>query len=118
MMVKATTGPHQLIASDHVVGMAVRWPNGAVLGHIEWLMIDKASGKLLYAVLSVGGLFGSRTNLIPLPWGRLRYNPKLDSCELDIEDDELRRAPSFRADEDFDWGDRTQEAALHRFHKA
>ena len=71
---------------------------------------------MLYAVLSVGGVFGSRINLSSLPWGRLRYNPKLDSYELDIEDDELRRAPSFRADEDFDWGDRTQEAALHRFH--
>ena len=45
MAVKAATGPHQLIASDHVVGVAVRRPNGTVLGHVEWLMIDKASGK-------------------------------------------------------------------------
>jgi hypothetical protein len=28
----------------------------------------------------------------------------------------LRRAPSFRADADFDWGDRSQEAELHRFY--
>ncbi len=26
---------------------------------------------------------------------------------------QLRRAPSFRADKDFDWGDRSQQAALH-----
>ena len=32
------------------------------------------------------------------------------------DDDELKRAPSFRADKDFDWGDRTQEAELHRYY--
>jgi hypothetical protein len=28
----------------------------------------------------------------------------------------LKRAPSFRADKDFDWGDRAQEAELHRYY--
>ena len=28
----------------------------------------------------------------------------------------LRRAPSFRADKDFDWGDRAKEAELHRYY--
>ena len=35
---------------------------------------------------------------------------------VDIDDDELKRAPSFRADKDFDWGDRSQEAELHRYY--
>jgi hypothetical protein len=35
--------------------------------------------------------------------------------ELD-DDEELKRAPSFRADKDFDWGDRAQEAELHRYY--
>jgi len=35
-----------------------------------------------------------------------------EAYELDIDDDELRRAPSFRADKD---GDRSQEAELHRY---
>ena len=46
----------------------------------------------------------------------LTYNPKFEAYELDIDEDELRRAPSFRADKDFDWGDRSQEAALHRYY--
>ena len=49
------------------------------------------------------------TNLLPLPWARLRF----EAYELDIDDDELRRAPSFRADKD---GDRSQEAELHRYY--
>ena len=108
--------PHQLIASDRVEGTSVRRPNGDKIGHIERLMIDKVSGKVSYAILSFGGFLGLGTNLLPLPWGRLRYNPRFEAYELDIEDEELQRAPSFRADKDFDWGDRTQEAELHRYY--
>ena len=98
--------PHQLVASDRVEGTAVRRPNGDMIGHIERLMIDKVSGKVSYAVMSFGGFLGMGTNLLPLPWGRLRYNPRFEAYELDIDDEELKRAPSFRADKDFDWGDR------------
>ena len=79
-------------------------------------MIDKISGKVSYAILSFGGFLGMGTNLLPLPWGRLSYNPRFEAYQLDIDDEELRRAPSFRADRDFDWGDRTQEAELHRYY--
>ena len=87
-----------------------------MIGHIERLMIDKVTGKVSYAILSFGGFLGIGANLIPLPWGRLRYNTRFEAYELDIDDEELRRAPSFRADKDFDWGDRAKEAELHRYY--
>jgi hypothetical protein len=99
------TKPHQLIASDRVEGTAVRRPNG-----------DKVSGKVSYAVLSFGGFLGMGANLLPLPWARLAYNTRFEAYELDIGDEELRRAPSFRSDLDFDWGDRSQETELHRYY--
>jgi hypothetical protein len=110
------TKPHQLIASDRVEGTAVRRPNGDMIGHIERLMIDKATGQVSYAILSFGGFLGLGSHLLPLPWGRLTYNPDFGAYELDIDDDELRGAPSFSADKDFDWGDRSQEAELHRYY--
>jgi len=94
----------------------VRRPNGERLGHIERLMIDKISGKVSYAILSFGGFLGMGTSLLPLPWARLTYNPEFEAYQLDIDDEELRRAPSFGADRDFDWGDRSQEAELHRYY--
>ncbi len=108
--------PHPLIASDRVEGTTVRRPNGERLGHIERLMIDKVTGRVSYAVLSFGGFLGMGSNFLPLPWARLRYDPKSEAYELDIDQDELLRAPSFRADKDFDWGDRSQEAELHRYY--
>jgi len=110
------TRPHQLIASDRVEGTSVRRPNGDKIGHIERLMIDKASGQVSYAILSFGGFLGMGGNLLPLPWGKLHYNRKFEAYELDISNDELKRAPSFRADKDFDWGDRSQEVELHRYY--
>jgi hypothetical protein len=109
MLTDTMTKPHHLIASDRVEGTAVRRPNGDKIGHIERLMIDKISG-------SFGGFLGMGANLLPLPWARLRYNPNFEAYELDIDDEELKRAPSFRADKDFDWGDRSQEEALHRYY--
>ena len=93
----------------------MRRPNGERIGHIERLMIDKVSGKVSYAILSFGGFLGVGTSLLPLPWARLTYNAKLEAYQLDIDDDELRRAPSFRADTDFDWGDRSKEVELHQY---
>ncbi|WP_027584438.1 PRC-barrel domain-containing protein [Bradyrhizobium sp. Ai1a-2] len=116
MAADASTNPHRLIASDRVEGTAVRRPNGEMIGHIERLMIDKVSGQVSYAVLSFGGFFGLGTNLIPVPWARLRYNTRFEAYELDISDEELKRAPSFRADKDFDWGDRSQENELNRYY--
>src|SRR5437899_7556157 len=105
MMTDVMARPHQLIASDRVEGTAVRRPNGHRIGHIERLMIDKVTGKVSYAILSFGGFLGMGTNLLPLPWARLSYNTKFEAYELDIEDEELRRAPSFRADKDFGEGE-------------
>ena len=116
MALDAVIKPHQLIASDRIEGTAVRRPNGEMIGHIERLMIDKVSGQVSYAVMSSGGFLGMGARLLPLPWGRMRYSPRFDAYELDIDEDELRSAPSFRADADFDWGDRSQEAELHRYY--
>jgi hypothetical protein len=113
---KVMTKSHSLIASDRVEGTAVRRPNGDKIGHIERLMIDKITGKVSYAILSFGGFLGMGANLLPLPWARLSYNRDVEAYQLDITDEELKRAPSFMADKDFDWGDRTQEEELHRYY--
>src|SRR5258708_16866506 len=114
MMTDVMTKPHQLIASDRVEGTAVRRPNGERIGHIERLMIDKISGKVSYAILSFGGFLGIGTNLLPLPWGSLKYNPRLEAFELDIDDEELPRQPSFRSHQSFHFGDRHPSSDLHR----
>ena len=107
--------PHPLIASDRLEGTAVRRLNGERIGHVERLMIHKITGSVSYALsVSAASSAWERTCFV-FPGGRLAYSPRLEAYELDVTDDELRRAPSFRADKDFDRGDRSKEAELHRY---
>ena len=115
---KPETKPHALIASDRVEGTVVRRPNGEKVGAIERLMIDKLSGKVAYAVLSFGGFLRLGEKHLPIPWERLKYDPAGGAYSIDITDDELAQAPSFAADKEFDWGDRSSERALHDFYQA
>ena len=96
--------PHRLIASDRVEQTPVRRSDGTIVGTIERLMIDKVSGKVAYAVLSFGGFMGIGVDHIPVPWDRMKYGVSLDAYEINLSDEELSRAPSFEADEEFDWG--------------
>ena len=96
--------PHRLIASDRVEQTPVRRSDGTKVGTIERLMIDKASGRIAYAVLSFGGLMGIGVKHIPIPWDQMKYGVGLDAYEINVSDEELSRAPSFEADEEFDWG--------------
>jgi PRC-barrel domain len=66
--------PHRLVASDRVEGTQVRRSDRTKVGSIERLMIDKASGKVAYAVLTFGGFMGVGAKHIPVPWDRMKYS--------------------------------------------
>lgn len=109
--------PHSLIASDRVEGTPVRRPDGEKIGIIQRLMIDKHSGSVAYAVLSFGGFLGLGQKHLPIPWTRLKYDPGHEAYQVDLTDEALSRAPAYEVDEEFDWGDRSQEIVIHRYYK-
>ena len=115
-------GGHSLIASDKVEGTAVRRSDGDKIGTIERLMIEKTSGRVVYAVMSFGGFLGMGEDHHTIPWGVLTYNTDLDGYELNITDEQLRGAPKRdetgrddRTDPSFsrDW-----EEHVHRYYNA
>src|SRR6266566_2847223 len=108
---------HSLIASDRVEGTPVRRTSGEKVGTIERLMIDKLSGSVAYAVLNFGGFLGMGQKHAPVPWARLNYDPTLSAYHLDLSNEELSRAPSIAADQEFDWGDRSREVEIHNYYR-
>src|SRR5436189_5873824 len=108
---------HSLIASDRVEGTPVRRTGGEKIGTIERLMIDKLTGNVAYAVLSFGGFLGMGQKHAPIPWARLTYDRMLGAYHLDLTEEELKRAPSFAAGQDFDWGDRSREIEIHSYYR-
>jgi hypothetical protein len=114
---QSQTHSHSLIASDRVEGTPVRRSDGSKVGTIERLMIDKLSGNVAYAVLSFGGFLGMGQKHAPIPWARLSYDRMLGAYHLDLTDEELYRAPSVAADQEFDWGDRSREVEIHNYYR-
>ncbi|WP_245870113.1 PRC-barrel domain-containing protein [Teichococcus rhizosphaerae] len=98
-------GASGLISSDRVEGTAVFDTSGNRLGSISTLMIDKVRGRVEYAVLSFGGFLGFGGSRFPLPWDQLRYDTGLGGYVVDVTEEQLAEAPSFKPDEAIDWSD-------------
>jgi len=104
-----------LIESDRVEGTTVYAPDGTDIGSIKRLMIDKVSGKVAYAVMSFGGFLGMGADEFTVPWGKLNYDTSLGGYRTDITESQLRNAPTFYRERDYDWNDRESERELHEY---
>src|SRR4029450_1126839 len=73
-------------------------PQGQNLGEIKDIVIDRASGRMAYAVVSFGGFLGMGEKLFAVPWGAFSQ-PKADkdTFVLDIDKERLKNAPGFDA---------------------
>ena len=90
---------HQLISSRRVEGTPVYNRTDQHLGSIHSVMIDKKSGKVAYAVLSFGGIFGLGEHVHPVPWEVLNYDVDLDAYVVDLTREQLEKAPTLRLDQ-------------------
>lgn len=96
----ATDATGRLIASNKVEGTAVYNRNREKLGSIHNFMVDKQSGKVEYAVLTFGGLFGLGGDYYPLPWEVLNYDTEQGGYVVDLDKTLLEKAPRYNdADE-------------------
>ena len=77
---------HAFISSEDVEGTRYYDRKGNRIGEIDHLMIDKVSGRVVYAVLSFGGFLGIGHKHYPLPWARLSYDKKLDGFRTDVNE--------------------------------
>lgn len=103
----------RLIASNKVDGTAVYDQQGEKLGHIYNFMVDKQQGRVEYAVLAYGGLFGMGENFYPLPWNQLTYDTDKGGYRVNLDRERLKDAPSYKADQepryDADYGRRVND---------
>lgn len=96
---------HTLVPSDRVQGTPVYGRNDEKFGTIERLMLDKMSGKVVYAVVKSGGLFSAEHHHYPLAWDLLKYNPERERYDTSLSLSELRSGPC-ELDNTFDYGER------------
>jgi len=99
-LTKITTG--SLIAAEKVEGTNVYNPSGDKLGTVDDIMIDKISGRAIYAVMSFGGFLGMGEKQHPLPWSSLNYDESKGGYVVNLDKRMLENAPTLEGD-DFTW---------------
>jgi len=105
-----------LIGSDKVEDTAVYGADDNKIGSIERVMIDKVSGRVSYAVLGFGGFLGLGNDHYPLPWQSLKYDTRLGGYVTGITESQLRGAPKFGGDRDWDWADAARNRSLDDYY--
>jgi len=96
-----TTGT--LIAADKVKGTNVYNQAGDKLGNVDDIMIDKVSGRAIYAVMSFGGFLGMGEKYHPLPWATLKYDEQKSGYVVNLDKKQLEGAPNYDRGSAFKW---------------
>jgi len=92
-----------LISADKVKGTDVYNLAGEKLGSVNDVMIDKASGRAIYAVMSFGGFLGMGESFHPLPWTTLKYDEQKGGYVVNLDKRKLEGSPTYDSDTDFAW---------------
>jgi sporulation protein YlmC with PRC-barrel domain len=105
---------HPYIRSDRVEGTGVYDTDGGRIGTVKYLVIEKLSGQVVYAITSFNILLAIRADTHTIPWNKLKYDAQLHGYRTDITADDLRNAPEFSRGNEFDWSEQERER-LHRY---
>jgi hypothetical protein len=85
----------QLVAASTLSTAEVRSPAGEDVGKIVDAMLDTERGKVVYAVLAVGGVLGVGAKMLAIPPQSLRYDSGTRSVNVAVDTASLDEAPGF-----------------------
>ncbi len=108
-------GPH-LMGAETVIGNRVLSHTGETLGEIKEIMLDVATGRVGYAVLSFRTYLGFGEKLFAVPWAMLRLDPMQKCFVMDVAAKKLKQAPGFDKGQWPDMKDVDWEKSLHSFY--
>lgn len=110
-------GP-QVMATDTLQGDSVRNDAGEDLGEITDIMIDVPTGRVAYAVMSVGGVLGMGARLFAIPWSALRLDTENKCFRMNVAMERLDQAPGFDKDHWPTMADQQWAKDVHSFYGA
>jgi sporulation protein YlmC with PRC-barrel domain len=87
------------------------------LGDIKEIMLDMSTGKVAYAVLSIGGFMGMGDKLFAVPWSALKLDTANERFVLNVDKARLETAPGFDKDDWPDMSDPTWQEQVGTFYE-
>jgi hypothetical protein len=83
-----------IVSSARLPGNAVVDAGGGNVGRLDCLMIDVASGRIAYAVVSCGGVMGLGAKHCAVEWDDLRLDPERRCFVLERAPQDLAQSPA------------------------
>jgi sporulation protein YlmC with PRC-barrel domain len=99
-----------------VIGMTVKNNQDERLGKVEDLAIDLPSGRVLQAIISVGGFAGVGDTLIAVPPGALQRDAEHKILRLDADKEKLKNAPRFETSKWAEDSDSTHLSKVYSYY--
>lgn len=119
MYASSSDGPGPaLMGADTLLGNDVYNKDGEDLGDIKEFMLDMATGRVAYAVLSFGGVLGMGDKLFAVPFSALALDTLNKRFTLNVLKESLKDAPGFDKDHWPSMADKTWASGVHRFYGA
>lgn len=106
-----------LLSSSSIQGTSVNNLAGESLGDIKDLMIDLPTGRVAYAVVEFGGLFGIGSKLFAVPMLALKQDAVNKCFILDASKASLENTEGFDKDHWPNFADRTWQTKVHEHYK-
>jgi len=110
-------GP-QVMAADTLQGDEVRNAADENLGEITDIMIDVPTGRVAYAVMSVGGVLGMGSKLFAIPWSALQLDTENKCFRMNVPKERFEHAPGFDKDHWPTMADQQWAEDVHSFYGA
>ena len=89
---------------------------GEDLGQIEDIVADANSGRILYGVLSFGGVLGMGDKLFAIPWPSIRLSGDDKAFVLNIDKDRLKNATGFAKDHWPNFADEQFATTIYKYY--
>ncbi|MCW2247191.1 sporulation protein YlmC with PRC-barrel domain [Azospirillum fermentarium] len=103
------------VSADDLESRSVFAPDGSRLGEIEDIVVDPVSGRIVYAVVELGGFLGIGERSFPVPWALMTSTPD-GRLELNVSADRMKGAPQFTGSNRPDMTDPQWATAVHAYY--
>jgi sporulation protein YlmC with PRC-barrel domain len=92
---------HSIVSANQLIGSDIKNRQNDDVGEIEDVLVELNSGRIVYAVLSAGGMMGFGDTLRPVPVQafQVQGSGKNQQLVLDMDANRLKQAPTLRGNE-------------------
>jgi sporulation protein YlmC with PRC-barrel domain len=90
-----TAVPGVLLSTETLLGSNVKNPQGQDVGDLKQLMLDPHAGRVMYAVVAMGGFLGMGEKTVIVPWNALEVARDGKSLVLNVSPQMLQQASAY-----------------------